>query len=265
MRHTSFVSRFVRHAMRSRPSVPPNVDLKVSRRCFAAVGLGGAAETQSARRDKLSRDLFETPNGATSRRSSAANGHGQEGITLPPDAVVHEKSVAEGDKNAPLKNLPSPFPGFGPRDSSEQEQVPFPPSPAVPEESAEGHDDDEEEEEVEVEGDIVVEIEEEGEEGDFNSRSSEEPPLFSDRASNSLSSLVQPIPSCYPVRIPTSGSDSPPFAFWRATATPQSKSTPTRESHETRCTGDVKSATASCLLAQVTPDLALSKGVGGRP
>jgi len=173
--------------------------------------------------------------------------------------------VAEGDKNAPLKNLPSPFPGFGPRDSSEQEQVPFPPSPAVPEESAEGHDDDEEEEEVEVEGDIVVEIEEEGEEGDFNSRSSEEPPLFSGRASNSLSSLVQPIPSCYPVRIPTSGSDSPPFAFWRATATPQSKSTPTRESHETRCTGDVMSATASCLLAQVTPDLALSKGVGGRP
>jgi hypothetical protein len=48
---------------------------------------------------------------------------------------------------------------FGPRDSSEQEQIPFPPSPAIPEESAGGHDDDE----VEVEGDIIVEVEVEGE------------------------------------------------------------------------------------------------------
>ncbi len=186
--------------MRSRPSVPPNVDLKVSRRCFAAVGLGGAAETQSARRDKLSRDLFETPNGATSRRSSAANGHGQEGITLPPDAVVHEKSVAEGDKNAPLKNLPYPFPGFGPRDSSEQEQIPLPPSPAVMQESAGGGGDDEVV--VEVEGGIVVEVEEEGEEEedeeDFNPRSSKEPSSFSGRASDSLSSLGHPVPSRYP-------------------------------------------------------------------
>jgi hypothetical protein len=35
--------------------------------------------------------------------------------------------MTEGEKNAPLKNLPYPFPGFGLRDSNEQEQIPFPP------------------------------------------------------------------------------------------------------------------------------------------
>ena len=72
--------------------------------------------------------MFESPSGAQSRRSSAANGHGngQEGITTPPKALLHEKSMTEGDKNAPLRNFPYPFPGFGPRDSNEQEQIPFP-------------------------------------------------------------------------------------------------------------------------------------------
>ena len=227
---------------------------------FAAVGLGGAAQPPPARRGMLSRDLFESPSGAQSRRSSAANG--KEGITPPPEAVLHEKSMAEGEKNAPLKNLPYPFTGFGPRDSNEQEQIPFPPSPAVPEGSAGGHDDDDDEE-IEIEGDIVVEVEdedegeeeedEEEEEEDFNPRSSEEPSSFSGRASNSLSSLGQPIPSRYPFafRHPARGGSmsstgSPPFAFSRATATtPQSKSTSTRESHETRSTGNAETASSS--------------------
>jgi hypothetical protein len=167
---------------------------------FAAVGLGDAAQPQPARRGMLSQDLFESPSGAQSRKSSAANG--QEGITPPPEGLVHEKSIAEGEKNAPLKNLPYPFLGFGPRDSSEQEQIPFPSSPAVPEESVGGHDDDEVE--VEVEGDIVVEVEddageeEEEEEEEINPRSSDELSSFSGRASNSLSSLGQLIPGCYP-------------------------------------------------------------------
>jgi hypothetical protein len=55
--------------------------------------------------------------------------------TRPPEALVHEKSMAEGDKNAPLENLPHPFPGFAPRDGSEQEQIQFLPSPTVPEDS----------------------------------------------------------------------------------------------------------------------------------
>jgi hypothetical protein len=74
---------------------------------FAAIGLGGAAaQPPPAHRGMLSRVLFESPSGAQPRRSSAANGHGngQEGITPPPEALVHEKSMAEGDKNAPLKN-----------------------------------------------------------------------------------------------------------------------------------------------------------------
>jgi hypothetical protein len=69
------------------------------------------------------------------------------------------RSRWQGEKNAPLKNLPYPFPGFGPRDNSEQEQIPFPPSPAVPEESAGGHNDEEEDE-----GGTVVEVEDDGEE-----------------------------------------------------------------------------------------------------
>ena len=222
---------------------------------FAAVGLGGAAQPPPARRGMLSQDLFESPSGAPSRRSSAANGqgHGQEVIVPPPEALVHESAMVEG---APLKNLPYPFPGFGPRDSGEQEQVPFPPSPAVPDEGEGGPDDEEEEEEIQ--GDIVVEVEdeeeeeEEEEEEDFHPRSSEEPSSFSGRASNSLSSLGQPIASRYPFafRHPARGGSmsstgSPPFAFSRATATPQSKSTSTRESHETRSTGNADTSASS--------------------
>ena len=83
---------------------------------FAAVGLGGAAHPPPARRGMLLRDLFESRSGAESRRSSAANG--KEGITPPHEAVLHEESIAEGEKNAPLKNLAYPFAGFGPRDSN---------------------------------------------------------------------------------------------------------------------------------------------------
>jgi hypothetical protein len=152
---------------------------------------------QAARRGMLSQNLFESQNDPPSRRSSAVNGHGngREVITPPPGALVHEKWVAdlEGDKNAPLKNLPYHFPDFGPRDSGEQEQIPFPPSPAVPEESAGGHD--KENEEVEVEGDVVVEVDDEGKEEkkeeEIKSRSSEEAPSFSGRASNLLWSLGQ--------------------------------------------------------------------------
>ena len=42
-----------------------------------------------------------------------------------------------------------------------------------------------------------------------------------------------------------SSTGSPPFAFSRATATPQSKSTSTCESHETRSTGNVDTTASS--------------------
>ncbi|KAF8497814.1 hypothetical protein F5888DRAFT_1906591 [Russula emetica] len=65
---------------------------------FAAVGLGGTAQPQPVCGGMLSRDLFGSPNGAYSRRNSAPNGHanGQEVITPPPEALVHEKSTSEG-------------------------------------------------------------------------------------------------------------------------------------------------------------------------
>ena len=103
-------------------------------------------------------------------------------------------------------------------------------------------------------------------EEDFNPWSSEEPVTssFSGRASNSLSaSLDQPIPSRYPFafRHPARGgsmssTSSPPFAFSRAIATPQSKSTSTRESHETRSTSNME--TTSSLPFGGSPTSAVS-------
>jgi hypothetical protein len=105
---------------------PSEGGFEASRRSLLPWGLAVLRNRRQLAGGMLSRDLFESPNGAQSRRSSPANG--QEGITPPPEALVHEKSMAEGDKNTSLKTLPYPFPGFGPRDSSEQEQIPFPPS-----------------------------------------------------------------------------------------------------------------------------------------
>ncbi|KAI9453375.1 hypothetical protein F5148DRAFT_1277448 [Russula earlei] len=234
---------------------PPEGGFEGIEKVFAAVGLGGATQPPQGRRGKLSRDLFEGPQDTPSRKSSAANGHGNghEVVAPPPEALVHETTKTEGDKSAPLKTLPYPFPGFGPRESSEQEQIPFPPSPPVPDDGVEGeHEEGEGEGE---EGDIVFEVEVEGEEEgeEVHPRSSEEPSSFSGRASNSLSSLGQPISSRYPFsfRHPARGGSmsstgSPPFAFSRATATPKSKkSTSTRASHETRSTGNIETASSS--------------------
>jgi hypothetical protein len=152
MRCTSFVSCFAHRGDKSTER-PSEGGFEGIEKVLAAVELGGAAQPTPARRGMLSRDLFESQNGAQSRRIGTANG--QKCITPPPEALVHEKSMAEGDKNASVKDLPYPFPAFGPRDSNEQQQIPFPPSPAVPEESPCPDDD---EEDVEIEGDIVVEV-----------------------------------------------------------------------------------------------------------
>ena len=92
---------------------PSEGGFKGIEKVFAAVGLGGAAQPQPARRGMLSEDLFEARM-ALSRSAANGHGNGQEGITPPPEALVHDKSMAEGEKNVPLKNLPYPFPGFGP-------------------------------------------------------------------------------------------------------------------------------------------------------
>jgi hypothetical protein len=67
-------------------------------------------------------DLFDSPNGAPSCRSSAANGHGHGHEVIAPllDALVHENSMTEGDKNEPIESpLPYPFLGFGLQDSDD--------------------------------------------------------------------------------------------------------------------------------------------------
>jgi hypothetical protein len=55
-----------------------------------------------------------------------------------------------------------------------------------------------------------------------------------------------------------SSTGSSPFAFSRATATPQSKSTSTRESHEMRSTGNVDTTTASSSPSDGSPISAVS-------
>ena len=111
MRCTSFVSCFAHRG--DKLSVRPSEGgFEGIEKVLAAVGLGGAAQPTPARRGMLSRDLFESQNGAQSRRISTANG--QKCITPPPEALVHEKSMAEGEKNASVKDLPYPFPAFDP-------------------------------------------------------------------------------------------------------------------------------------------------------
>ncbi|KAI0065128.1 hypothetical protein BV25DRAFT_1836476 [Artomyces pyxidatus] len=197
---------------------------------LAAVGLGGGAPTP-ARRGMLSEDLFESPQEDNTRKSSpvAASEHA-------------EKPEEEGPNMQPY-----PFPGFGPKKSdSDLEQIPFPPSPGLPDEDAEETPEDEE-----VDDDDDDDEYEEVEEEEAEPRTSGEPSSFSGRASNSLSSLGQPVPSRYPFhfRHPGRGgsmsSTNSPGAI--SHITPQSKSTSThthstRNSKSTRSTGNGESS-----------------------
>ena len=95
MRCTSFVSCLAHRGDKSteRPSEGGSEGIE---KVLAAVGLGGAAQPTPVCRGMLSRDLFESPNGAQSRRISTANG--RKCITPASEALVHEKSMAEGDR-----------------------------------------------------------------------------------------------------------------------------------------------------------------------
>jgi hypothetical protein len=167
----------------------------------------------------LSWELFESPSlkEGQSCRSSQVNGHGL--VTAsPPVAHLHETKATEGAK-APIKNLPYPFSGFGSRDSTEKEQIPFPPSPGLIEGEGGEHGDEEGDEGHDIVVHVEDEVEEEEEEEETRRRTSEDPSSFSGRASNSLSSLGQPIPSRYlfAFRHPPRGGSmssmgSPPFA-----------------------------------------------------
>ncbi|KAI0033213.1 hypothetical protein K488DRAFT_85134 [Vararia minispora EC-137] len=162
---------------------------------------------------------------------------------------------------------PYPFTGFGPQKdagaarSSSGEQVPFPPSPA---------DEDEE---------VAGEEEYTGEEGEeYERRTSAEQPSTSGRASNSLSSLGQPIPGRYPFtfRHPARGgslssagafsSSTPSHAHSHSRHTPQSKSTSsnTGASRISRSTGNGESSTSDSPLSAAIPDVPSPAGISAR-
>ncbi|KZV67016.1 hypothetical protein PENSPDRAFT_688528 [Peniophora sp. CONT] len=170
-----------------------------------------------SRRPMLSQDLFESP---------------------PHEAEDVEAQGEQADQG------PYPFQGFGQhRDSSSSQQVPFPPSPGPIEGEHEGEEGEEEYEEYE-------------EEESVEPRTSQDVPS-SGRASNSMSSLGQPIPGRYPFtfRHPASrgGSVSSMGAFSasaRSHHTPQSKSTSSKThstggSRVSRSTGNAETSSDS--------------------
>ncbi|KAG7441688.1 uncharacterized protein BT62DRAFT_955500 [Guyanagaster necrorhizus] len=147
---------------------------------MAAAGLGGTVP--QSRRGVLTDDFFRGPKGE------------------PSPEIVGEPSTSGG----PLRELPYPFTMKAAQVSSDDEKVPFPPSPSLPSEekltteketSATGGDDDADEEGEEEEE------EEEEEEADIGHR--ELGVVGSDkrssgRGSGSMSSLGHPVSSRYP-------------------------------------------------------------------
>ena len=71
MRCTSFVSCFGHRGDKSTER-PSEGGFEGIEKVLAAVGLGGTAQLTPAHRGMHSRDLFESPNGAQSRRISTA-------------------------------------------------------------------------------------------------------------------------------------------------------------------------------------------------
>ncbi|THH14293.1 hypothetical protein EW146_g6022 [Bondarzewia mesenterica] len=211
---------------------------------LAAVGLGGVP--QPSRRGMLSQELFDSPNEGATRQSSPA----QTSDVLS-DIPKVEGQADEPGKNAPRMTLPYPFTGFGAKkEESDEEQIPFPPSPGPGHEaSGESVAAEEEEEGEEEEYDITHGELSEGleyVEEETEPRTSEEPSSFSGRASNSLSSLGQPVQSRYPFQFRhpgQRGSLSSAGSPHHSHRTPQSKSTSThtrstRNSRSTRSTGN---------------------------
>ncbi|KAF5368090.1 hypothetical protein D9758_004410 [Tetrapyrgos nigripes] len=197
---------------------------------MAAVGLPSAVDVevrlqqQQQRRNILSDDFFRTP-----VQTPGAGPSGTTGRTTPPDLAavipkVVQRASREPSSTGPLTKLPYPFSAAGgaAQVSSEDERIPFPPSPSVPsfkesstgsgrrkrrspgQTSAEEHD----EEAGEAEEEEEDEEDDEEEEEDTTNGTSEDP--SSERASGSMSSLGRPVSSRYPFqfRQPTRGGAS---------------------------------------------------------
>ncbi|EMD31184.1 hypothetical protein CERSUDRAFT_120045 [Gelatoporia subvermispora B] len=179
-------------------------------RVLAAVGLPSGQ--QAARRPILSDNLFESPammehpELIDEQVDKAEKVEPQE--VVPPEPALQPREKPDVGPSSPLMKLPYPFTGRGAQISSE-DVVPFPPSPALPDDEYPGapqaheneEDEDEDDEDEEEEDD---EDEEEGEEEDS------EEPSSGRRTSGSMSSLGRPVTSRYPFqfRRPARGSVS---------------------------------------------------------
>ncbi|THU96059.1 hypothetical protein K435DRAFT_797661 [Dendrothele bispora CBS 962.96] len=212
---------------------------------MAAVGLGSPTEAearqQHQRRNIMSEDFFRTPAESPVPGPSGIRKNG--GVTPPDLAAVIPKVIHRSSKEpssaGPLLKLPYPFAAAGgaAQVSSDDERIPFPPSPSVPsfKESSSsgrrkrspGQTSSEGEEE---EGEKEEEEEEEEEEEDTTNGTSEEP--SSGRASGSMSSLGRPVSSRYPFqfRQPTRGGASSSSGT-HSNATPHSHSNSNSNSH----------------------------------
>ncbi|TFY58149.1 hypothetical protein EVG20_g8264 [Dentipellis fragilis] len=201
---------------------------------LAAVGLGTGAH--QARRGMLSQELFDSPKDGNSRGPSPLPAPDVSSIIPRPAPVADPQPKAEGSalaKDAPLMKLPYPFAGFGAKkedSESEKDQIPFPPSPGLPDED---HGEETHEEDFEEGQELEYETEER------EPRTSEDPSSFSGHATNSLSSLGQPIPSRYPFQFRhpgRGGSASSNGSHALTHVTPQSKSTSTHSHSHTHST-----------------------------
>ncbi|KAK0441260.1 uncharacterized protein EV420DRAFT_1580522 [Desarmillaria tabescens] len=181
---------------------------------MAAVGLGSTAPP--TRRGVLTDDFFKGPKGEPS-----------------PEIVGEPEASTSGGGGGPLRELPYPFTTKTAQVSSDDEKVPFPPSPSLPSEekvtTEKDTADDDDDEEGEEEEDIAqAEL---GIIGSSDRRSS-------GRASGSMSSLGHPVSSRYP------------FQFRKPATTrgtSLSSGTPPRSvhSHISQSTGNVESSSDS--------------------
>ncbi|KAF9074125.1 hypothetical protein BDP27DRAFT_1214782 [Rhodocollybia butyracea] len=204
-------------------------------RLMAAVGLPMDSQASQPRRGALSEELFKQPEAGPSGTRKTYEGPVDLAAVIPKVVQRSSRERYIASPSAPLMKLPYPFtaPGVA-QVSSDDEKVPFPPSPSVPSHKTpssgtkrrgRGREEDEEEDEDEEEESGV--------------NTSEDPSSSSGRASNSMSSLGHPVSSRYPFqfRHPTRGT-SPSSGVPSSFASPPSngQSIASRLSQNTRST-----------------------------
>ncbi|KIY67542.1 hypothetical protein CYLTODRAFT_422421 [Cylindrobasidium torrendii FP15055 ss-10] len=167
----------------TRASEAGSEDQRIAEQVMAAVGLGPHAHlTQAAKRSVLADDFFRRP-------PSEEPGPSRDAHIGP-------------QKGAPISALPYPFVTKGTAQvSSDEERVPFPPSPSLPEEEKTS----DEKATTNTDDDDLDEDDEDAEEERMAATTSPEP--SSGHASGSMSSLGAPVNSRYPFqfRRPTRG------------------------------------------------------------